>query len=125
MKTRFVTVIGVVMSAAYLALCEGADAQKVSCAARSSSEGKRVEEAGFVAIGGIEQWVTVRGEDSQQPHSAARSRRSRNRVLGVCGRVCALRGELHGRAVGSARRGLHLRALRTGYARGDAGSHHA
>jgi proline iminopeptidase len=65
-KTRFVTVIGVVIGA-HLALCEGADAQPVSCAARSSSEGKRVEEAGFVSIGGIDQWVTIRGDDNSNP----------------------------------------------------------
>jgi proline iminopeptidase len=67
MKTRFVTVIGVVIGAAHLALCGGADAQSVSCAARSSSEGQRVEEAGFVALGGIEQWVTIRGDDRSNP----------------------------------------------------------
>jgi pimeloyl-ACP methyl ester carboxylesterase len=67
MKTRFVTIIGVVISAAHLALCEGADAQTVSCAARSSGEGKRVAEAGFVAIGGIDQWVTIRGDDKSNP----------------------------------------------------------
>ena len=34
---------------------------------RSSGEGKRIEEAGFVPIGGLEQWVTIRGDDSSNP----------------------------------------------------------
>lgn len=33
----------------------------------SSSDGKRIEEAGFVELGGIEQWVTIRGADRANP----------------------------------------------------------
>jgi hypothetical protein len=29
--------------------------------------GKRIEEANFLAIGGIEQWVTIRGDDDHKP----------------------------------------------------------
>ena len=31
------------------------------------SQGRRIEEAKFVEIGGIEQWITIRGDDSRNP----------------------------------------------------------
>lgn len=48
-------------------LCSGANAQTSACAARSSGGGTRIEEAGFVTLGGIEQWVTIRGDDRSNP----------------------------------------------------------
>jgi pimeloyl-ACP methyl ester carboxylesterase len=67
MKTRFRYVFGVTSATALLVLSARADAQGKACAARLSSEGKRIEEAGFVLIGGIEQWVTIRGDDRSKP----------------------------------------------------------
>ena len=68
MKTRFGSyVVGVMLTAALSTLSARADAQPTACAASSSAEGKHIEEAGFVPIGGLEQWVTIRGDDRTNP----------------------------------------------------------
>jgi proline iminopeptidase len=60
--------VGLAITAAFVALPARADAQATAaCAARSSTEGKRIEEAGFVPIGGLPQWVTIRGDDRSNP----------------------------------------------------------
>jgi pimeloyl-ACP methyl ester carboxylesterase len=63
MNRRFAIVVGVLTAVMPFA----AGAQTLGCAARSSSDAKRVEEAGFVTLGGIEQWVTIRGDDRSNP----------------------------------------------------------
>ena len=37
----------------------------LACTSQSSSNGKRIEEAGFVKLGGLDQWVTIRGSDRE------------------------------------------------------------
>jgi pimeloyl-ACP methyl ester carboxylesterase len=49
--------------AAQLALAAAGHAQPVACASRASSSGTRIDEASFVPLGGIEQFVTMRGDD--------------------------------------------------------------
>jgi pimeloyl-ACP methyl ester carboxylesterase len=66
MNTRSLTMIGFI-SAALLAVCAPAGAQTSACETRTRSAGKRVEETRFVALGGIEQWVTIRGDDRSNP----------------------------------------------------------
>ena len=39
----------------------------LACTSLSSSNGKRIEEAGFVSLGGLDQWVTIRGADRANP----------------------------------------------------------
>jgi pimeloyl-ACP methyl ester carboxylesterase len=39
----------------------------LACTPQSSGNGKRIEEAGFVELGGLEQWVTIRGADRANP----------------------------------------------------------
>jgi pimeloyl-ACP methyl ester carboxylesterase len=63
MKARVAALVGVALMAA----CSGATAQTLACAARSSDEGTRIDEAGFVVLGGIEQWVTIRSRDRSKP----------------------------------------------------------
>jgi pimeloyl-ACP methyl ester carboxylesterase len=58
-------VIGIAL--ALIAACGPAGAQGSACTARSDSESKRVDEAAFVALGGIDQWVTIRGDDGSNP----------------------------------------------------------
>jgi pimeloyl-ACP methyl ester carboxylesterase len=60
-------VVGVAIASALSAVCGLAGAQTSACATRPDGEGKRVEETGFVALGGIEQWVTIRGDDRSNP----------------------------------------------------------
>lgn len=67
MKIRAACVLALTIAAAYLASSSTTHAQPTACASRQSGEGGRVEEAGFVAIGGIEQWVTIRGDDRSNP----------------------------------------------------------
>lgn len=57
----------VLVGATVGALCSGANAQTSACRAVSSGDGARIEEAGFVTLGGIEQWVTIRGDDTRNP----------------------------------------------------------
>jgi pimeloyl-ACP methyl ester carboxylesterase len=66
MNTRS-SVLGIALAAGFAAICGAASAQTRACAPRSDSEGKRFEEAGFVVLGGIEQWVTIRGDDAVKP----------------------------------------------------------
>ena len=63
MNRRSSMVIGIAIASALSAVCGPAGAQTSACAPRSDGEGKRVEEAGFVALGGLEQWVTIRGDE--------------------------------------------------------------
>ena len=67
MKTLLGYIVGVTITAAFAALSARADAQATACAPRSSTEGERLDEAGFVPIGGLEQWVTIRGDDRTNP----------------------------------------------------------
>src|SRR5687767_1627950 len=52
---------------AHFALSAAANAQPTACASRSSGDGARIEEASFVPLGGIEQFVTIRGDDRSNP----------------------------------------------------------
>lgn len=63
MKIRLTFPLAVTVGALALRL----DAQANACTPRSNSEGQRIEEAGFVTVGGIEQWVTVRGDERSNP----------------------------------------------------------
>ena len=67
MKSRFGFVLGLTLTTAHFALCSAADAQQTACTGRSSGAGARIEEASFVPLGGIEQWVTIRGDDRLNP----------------------------------------------------------
>ena len=67
MKTRFGFVLGLTLTTAHFALPSAADAQQTACTGRSSGAGARIEEASFVPLGGIEQWVTIRGDDRLNP----------------------------------------------------------
>jgi pimeloyl-ACP methyl ester carboxylesterase len=57
----------IVVGVARWVLGADVDAQALACAPLPAAEGPRIEEAGFVAIGGIEQWVTIRGDDPSNP----------------------------------------------------------
>jgi pimeloyl-ACP methyl ester carboxylesterase len=67
MKTRFAYVFLAMVGTVHLALAEPVDAQPTACASRSSGDGARIDEASFVLLGGIEQWVTIRGDDRSNP----------------------------------------------------------
>lgn len=52
----------------WLAGCQGTNADSDAIAvAASADQAARIEEARFVTLGGIEQWVTIRGDDSRNP----------------------------------------------------------
>ena len=42
-----------------------------------------VKEEMFVPIGGIDQWITIKGDDSQQPGPSLPARRTRRRLESV------------------------------------------
>ena len=63
MKTAPAFILATVVAALPLRL----DAQPSACTPHANSQGNRVDEAGFVPLGGIEQWVTVRGDDRDNP----------------------------------------------------------
>jgi pimeloyl-ACP methyl ester carboxylesterase len=65
MKTSFS--LGLAIAAAFLVPLASAYAQPVGCAGRSGGEGARIDEAAYVALGGLEQWVTIRGNDRNNP----------------------------------------------------------
>ena len=67
MKTRFGYVLGLTLTTAHFALPSAADAQPTTCTSRSSGDGTRIEDASFVPLGGLEQWVTIRGDDRSNP----------------------------------------------------------
>lgn len=67
MKTRFGYVLGTTIMVAHFALSAAANAQPTACASRSSRDGARIEEASFVPLGGIEQFVTIRGDNRSNP----------------------------------------------------------
>jgi pimeloyl-ACP methyl ester carboxylesterase len=56
-----------VIAGALAAVSAWADSAAFACAESSASAGSRIEEASFVPLGGIEQWVTIRGEDRSNP----------------------------------------------------------
>jgi pimeloyl-ACP methyl ester carboxylesterase len=66
MKTWNGCALALTMAAALL-MSSTAHAQPTACASRQSGDGARVEEAGFVSLGGLEQWVTIRGDDWGNP----------------------------------------------------------
>ncbi|MQA90086.1 MAG: alpha/beta fold hydrolase [Gemmatimonas sp.] len=52
----------------WLAGCQGANADPdVIPAAASVDPGTRIEEARFLNVGGIDQWITIRGDDTRNP----------------------------------------------------------
>ena len=65
MKTGFGCVLGLVLAAVHVA--PSAHAQPTACATRTGGDGPRIEEAAFVPLGGIEQFVTIRGDDRANP----------------------------------------------------------
>jgi len=65
MKTRLGCVLGLILAAEYVA--PSAHAQPTSCEARPGGDGPRIDEAGFVPLGGLEQFVTIRGDDRTNP----------------------------------------------------------
>jgi len=65
LKAPLGRILGATM-AAQLAL-SAADAQPAACASRSSSSGAGIDEASFVQLGGIEQFVTIRGDNRSNP----------------------------------------------------------
>src|SRR5688572_27864119 len=64
-NARLGHVLEVAIVIAHWASC--ASAQPTACTSRSDSTGARVDEASFVPLGGIEQWVTIRGDDRDNP----------------------------------------------------------
>jgi pimeloyl-ACP methyl ester carboxylesterase len=65
MNTRLGYVVSVTAVAVHWTLF--ADAQPAACTSRSGGDGASIEEASFVPLGGIEQWVTIRGDDRSNP----------------------------------------------------------
>lgn len=55
------------LSAAPLILSACSDPPPIACAEIQNSVADRIEEAGYVPIGGIDQWVTMRGNDRSNP----------------------------------------------------------
>ena len=66
MKARFGYVLAATL-VAQVAVSAAAYAQPVGCASRRSSGGAGIDEASFVQLGGIEQFVTIRGDDRSNP----------------------------------------------------------
>ena len=67
MKTLLCRVLGVTIALAHVALSAAANAQPMACASRSSGDGAGIDEASFMPLGGIEQFVTIRGDDRSKP----------------------------------------------------------
>jgi pimeloyl-ACP methyl ester carboxylesterase len=67
MNARRIHVIGMTIAAAHLALPPAVHAQPSACTPRPSGDGARIEEASFVRLGGVEQFVTIRGDDRSNP----------------------------------------------------------
>jgi pimeloyl-ACP methyl ester carboxylesterase len=65
MNTRMVA--GTAIASVLLGLSAAAQAQPSACAPRADGGGARIEEAGFVPLGGVEQFVTIRGDDRSNP----------------------------------------------------------
>jgi pimeloyl-ACP methyl ester carboxylesterase len=64
MKTSLSRALVATIVMAYAAL---AGAQPLACASRQGGAGARIDEASFVRLGGIEQFVTLRGDDRGNP----------------------------------------------------------
>jgi pimeloyl-ACP methyl ester carboxylesterase len=64
MNSRMVA--GTAIASAFLVLSAAAHGQPSACTPRASG-GARIEEASFVSLGGIEQFVTIRGDDRSNP----------------------------------------------------------
>lgn len=64
MKTQ---ALAFLVGLAHLGIGSEAAAQSMACAPRSAGEGSRIDEAGWVTLGGIEQWITFRGADRSNP----------------------------------------------------------
>src|SRR3954463_9128588 len=74
---------------------------------------KDIDEASYVRVGGIEQWVTIRGQDRANPvllflHGGPWRC---NESLGICN-VCSLGEAFYGGPVGSARCGQNTQKSR-------------
>jgi hypothetical protein len=88
---------------------------------------KGVDEASYVSIGGIKQWVTIRGEDRSNPvllflHGGPGRR---DESLVVCN-VCSIGSAFYGGAVGPAWCRKNAKQIRPfGCVYDDAGSHEA
>jgi pimeloyl-ACP methyl ester carboxylesterase len=67
MKIPFGCFSCLTIALAHVALPVAAYAQSSVCSSRPASDGTRVDEAGFVPLGGIEQFVTVRGDNRSNP----------------------------------------------------------
>lgn len=67
MKTQFRFVLAVTITAAQIMLSACTDAPPIACTNIQTSETNGIEEASFVRIGGIDQWVTIRGDDKRNP----------------------------------------------------------
>ena len=65
MKTASGCALGLVLAAAHVV--PSAHAQATACATRAGGDGPRIEEARFVPLGGIEQYITIRGDDRTNP----------------------------------------------------------
>ncbi len=63
-RNRF---LGAAIVLTALALIPVANAQPAACASRSSGEGARIDEAEYLSLGGVEQFVTTRGSDRRNP----------------------------------------------------------
>src|SRR6185369_4389045 len=74
---------------------------------------QHLDEASFLAVGGIEQWVTIRGDDRRNPVLLL-LRRPRGRPVAVRLDLRTLRERLRPRAMGPARRGTDVREERRG-----------
>ena len=59
--------LAIVSCAAHFGFGSDAAAQAMACAPRSAGEGSRVDEAGWITLGGIEQWITISGADRSNP----------------------------------------------------------
>jgi pimeloyl-ACP methyl ester carboxylesterase len=67
LNTRFGYLLGATLVAAQLATSATAYAQSAACASRSSGNGARIDEASYVQLGGLDQFVTMRGDDRSNP----------------------------------------------------------
>ncbi len=67
MNIRSARFTSLAITAAFSAVCGLARAQPPACEPRSDSYGTRVDEARFIQLGKLEQWVTIRGDDTRNP----------------------------------------------------------
>ena len=67
MNTRFGYLLGATIAVAQLAASAAARAQPAACSSGSSGNGARIDEASYVQLGGLDQFVTIRGDDRSNP----------------------------------------------------------